>query len=263
MAAPCPEMPPVSNRIVYVYRVIIKLLSFLVFGIGTLMLVIAVFPVMSLALHPAERFQKHARSLVSCMMRVFVGFMSVMGGIQVEPDDRNAYRRLSSKILVANHPSLLDVVILFSLIPNADCIVQASLSRHIVWGVIRRLYIPNSLDFNELSAACIHSLAQGNCIIIFPEGTRTPRSGELNLKKGAARLAILSGCGIIPVHIGGTDKYGLGKHDPWWAFNHTDKYVYRLSIRQALSPEKYAGFPVPIAIKRLNADIKNLLLNPS
>jgi 1-acyl-sn-glycerol-3-phosphate acyltransferase len=239
-----------------------KWLSFLLFGIGTLVLVLLIFPVMCLFLHPKERFQKHARPLVSCIMRLFTSIMYGMGIVEVDADDLKVYRGLVSKIVVANHPSLLDVVILFSLIPNADCIVNGNLSHNIIWGVIQRLYIPNSLNFEKLSQVCIQSLSQGNCIIIFPEGTRTPRSGEMSLKKGAARLALQSGCAIVPIHIGGTDKYGLGKHDPWWGFNPVDKYLYRIRMQGALAPQKYADLPASIAVKHLTTDIKEILLHP-
>jgi 1-acyl-sn-glycerol-3-phosphate acyltransferase len=257
-----PEMPPVSNPILYGYRVFMKWMSFLVFGLDTLILAVLVLPLMILLLHPRERFLKKARRFVSFAFRCFVRMMCLMGIVSLDVDDRGAYRRLSSKIVAANHPSLLDVVMLISLIPNADCIVRGSLRHNIVAGVIRRLYILNSLDFERLTAACMESLDQGNCIIIFPEGTRTPRSGEIRFKKGAARLSLLSGCGVVPVHIGGTDKWGLGKHDPWTAFNHRDKYVYRIKIREEISPEPFSQFPVPRAVKRLNEKIRESLLTP-
>jgi 1-acyl-sn-glycerol-3-phosphate acyltransferase len=239
-----------------------KWLSFLIFGLETFLLVLVVFPIMTLFIHPRERFLKQARSFVSLAFRQFVRMMCLMRAVSVDAGDRNAYRRLSSKIVVANHPSLLDVVMLISLIPNADCIVQDSLKHNIVAGVIRRLYILNSLDFEKLAAACTESLNQGNCIIIFPEGTRTPRSGELRLKKGAARLSLLSGRGIVPIHIGGNDKWGLGKHDPWTAFNHRDKYIYRIRIRDELFPESFSEFSGPRAAKRLNEKIRESLSDP-
>jgi 1-acyl-sn-glycerol-3-phosphate acyltransferase len=183
----------------------------------------------------------------------------------MDVDDREAYRRLSSKIMVLNHPSLLDTVMILSLVPNAVCIAAGYLMNryNICRGVVRRLYIPNSLNFDELSHACLQSLEQGYCLVIFPEGTRTPRGiDKLKLKKGAARLSLLSGCGIIPVHIGGTDKWGLGKHDPFTAYNHTDEYVYRIRMQDEISPVKYADLENFHAVKRLNNDIREALTAP-
>jgi 1-acyl-sn-glycerol-3-phosphate acyltransferase len=237
-----------------------KWLSFLIFGLGTLVLAAAVFPVMRLCLHPRERFRGYARPLVSRSLRFFTGLMEFLGVVKLEVDNREAYRGLSSKIIVANHPSLLDVVMLLSLVPNADCIVRGALSRTIVRGIIRQLYIPNSLDFEDLLGACVESLNRGNNIIFFPEGTRTPRGGGMILKKGAFRLALRSGRGIVPVHIGGTDKYGLGKGDPWTAFNPREKYVYRLRMGKEISPEAYAALPPPRALRALAAEARKFFL---
>jgi 1-acyl-sn-glycerol-3-phosphate acyltransferase len=257
------EIPPVGNWPLYLYRIFMKWFSFFIFGLGTLTLVLLVFPVMLAFFHPKKKFQKLARRLISASFQGFVRMMVLFRVLELDIEERKAFRDFSSKIVVANHPSLLDVVIMVSLIPNADVIVRGNLTGNIiVRGVVRRLYIPSSLDFDELAKACRASLEQGNCLVIFPEGTRTPRSGEVRLKKGAARLSLLSGCEVIPVHIGGTDKYGLGKNDPFAAFNHTEKYVYRIRIQGKLSPAKYAGTEMPRAVRRLNEEIKEMLFNP-
>jgi 1-acyl-sn-glycerol-3-phosphate acyltransferase len=183
--------------------------------------------------------------------------------VEFDPGDRAVWHKLGSKIVVANHPSILDVVMFIALIPNTDCIVGGQYLKNIILrGVIRRLYVVNSLDYRELEKACVTSLQEGSCLLIFPEGTRTRRTGAFHIKKGAARIAMVSGCPIVPAHIGGTDKWGLGKHDPWTAFNHTDKYVYRIRMQEEISPAKYAGLPPTIAVGRLNKEIRQVLLNP-
>ena len=237
------------------WRVFVKWLSFFIFGLSTLILVVLVFPPMRLVLHPREKFQKISRRFVSFSMRVFVSFMHSLKALDLEAENREIYRKLSSKIVTANHPSLLDVVMLLSLIPNADCIVNAYLNHNIVGGVVRQLYIQNSLNFEDLTRACTESLRQGNCLIIFPEGTRTPRSGQVKLKRGAARISLASGCAVVPLHIGGTDKYGLGKRDPWTGFNPTERYVYRIEMKEEINPEKYRELSMPLAARAMTKDI--------
>jgi 1-acyl-sn-glycerol-3-phosphate acyltransferase len=255
-----PELPPISNRLLYAYRVLAKWFSFFFFGIITLILVIIIFPFMCLLFHPKERFNKYGRRFVSSSMRFFVSLMHFLRVVNLEADNRKNYQHLSSKILVANHPSLLDIVILLSLIPNADCIVNTNLNRNIiVKGVIRQLYILNSLDPENILQACGESLKKGNCLIIFPEGTRTPRTGKVILKKGAARIALYSGCNIVPLHIGGTDKYGLGKKDPWTGFNPCERYVYSISMGPEIIPEKFRNLPVPRAVRAMTREIAAFL----
>jgi 1-acyl-sn-glycerol-3-phosphate acyltransferase len=239
----------------YAWRVFVKWLSFFVFGLGTLILVTLVFPPMRLAL-PRRRFQKYARAFISaCFRCFFVRFMTVLGIVELHPGDRAAFRRLSGKIVAANHPSLLDVVMLISLIPTADCIVRGNLNKTIVSGVVGQLYSPNNRGFARLAEDCAASLAEGNCLIIFPEGSRTARGRDPVFRRGAARLALTARAAIAPVHIGGTDKYGLGKKDPWTAFNPHEKYVYRLRLLPELSPEPYLRLPPSLGARRLNREL--------
>ena len=254
-----PDLPPVSNKALYAYRVLAKWLSFFIFGLGSVVLTIIVLPPMRLFLHPKTRFQKYGRRFVSVALRFFVSIMHALRIVNLEPDNRNSYRHLSSKIIVANHPSLLDVVMLFSLIPNADCIVNAYVGRNILAGLARQLYILSSRNIEDIFQACAESLELGNCVIIFPEGTRTRRVGKAILKKGAARVALATGHSIVPIHIGGTDKFGLGKKDPWIGFNPRERYVYRISMGAEINPEKYRNRPAPAAARALTNEIEAFL----
>ena len=49
-------------------------------------------------------------------------------------------------------------------------------------------------------------LAEGNCLGIYPEGTRSPDGRLYKGRTGIARLAIESGAAIIPVAMSNTDK---------------------------------------------------------
>jgi 1-acyl-sn-glycerol-3-phosphate acyltransferase len=235
-----------------------KWFSFFFFGFSSLLLTILVLPPMRLVLHPKERFKKHARHFVSLSFRFFIGMMNVIGAVVLKPDNKKAYRCLESKIVVANHPSLLDSVMLISLIPNADSIVAGYLTKSILRGIVRQLYIVNSPNYNdqkEIMDAAIESLKLGNCLLIFPEGTRTHRSKKVTIKKGAARLSLESGCSIVPVNIGGTDKYGLGKKDPWTGFNPTERYIYKINMNEEIHPQLYNGLSKPAAVRALTKDI--------
>jgi 1-acyl-sn-glycerol-3-phosphate acyltransferase len=254
-----PERP--GGRFRYIGQVARKWLSFFVFGLGTLVLVLGVYPVMKCCLHPRERFRQSARSATSAALRFFTRLMERCGVVRVRADPE-AFRHLASKIIIANHPSLLDVVILLSLVPRGDCIVRGSLNRTLVRGIIRQLYIPNSLNFEDLMAACVDSLNRGNNLIFFPEGTRTPRFGRVPFKKGAYRLALRSGRGIIPVYIGGNDKYGLGKGDPWRAVNPQGPYLYDIRVGTELDPGAYRDLPPLLALRRLAAEGDRFFSSP-
>ena len=252
--------PPVRNYPLYWWRVCAKWLSFLVFGIGSVLISVVAFPVMKLLFPNPRRFRTAGHRFISCMFRFFVGFMTVIGVAALSTPDRRRFRNLNSKIVVANHPSLLDVVMLISLIPNADCIVNAYLTgRNILHVIVRQLYIPASLPHEDLMRKCAETLREGDNLIIFPEGTRSLPSGQHPYKKGAARIALMSGCAILPVYMGGNDKRGLRKHDPWLSFNTRNRYHYAPYMKAEISPEPYRHLPEPAAAKRITQDISAVL----
>ena len=246
----------VVQKLLYYWRVFGKALSFLIFGAGAPILFLIVFPLMRVCIHPQWRYIACARWFISGVMQAFVLFMRVMQVISISVDDKSTYKNLKSKIVIANHPSLLDIVFLIALIPNANCIVRAGLTRTIVGGVVKSLYIPSDENFDELVADCKVALERGECLIIFPEGTRTPDEKLLPFRKGFARIALESNCDIVPVHIGGNKKIGLKKGDPMFFFHPSDKLRYVFSMGKQISMEHYKAFPPQIGVRQITRDCR-------
>ncbi len=253
------DLPKIKNIFLYIYGCIAKLLMYLIFGTGAILLAILAFPILRLIFHPAKKFRKNARLLVSYAFRFFIWFMHIIHGSLYKTDGRKKYASLKSKIVVANHPSILDVVYLISLIPNADCIVRGGLTKTVLAGVIRQLYIVNDSNWDDLMIQCKKSLDEGNCLIIFPEGTRTPRHGTNPFKRGAARIAYETGCNIQPVYIGGNDKYGLGKHDAIFSYNRTEPYKYDIRMLPEIAIESYKDREPQIASRAVTKKIHDSL----
>jgi len=249
------DLPPIKNHFLYVYGAIMKLCLYGFFGIGSVVLGLVVFPIERLLIHPKARFQKAARATVSFMFRFFINVMRAVGIVRFQTADKEKFRSLSSKIVVANHPSMLDVVFLISLIPNADCIVRGNLANSMYASVIRQLYIVNTLGYEEMIDFCKKSLATGTNLIVFPEGTRTPRHGRNAFKKGAARTALDTRCDILPVYIGGNDKYGLGKHDAFFSFVRSGIYRYHVYMLDEIKIADYDSLEPQIAAKRITEKI--------
>ena len=255
------ENPPaVRNYPLYWWRVFVKLFSFFIFGLGSVLISIIAFPVMKLLFPNPKKFRTAGHKVISYLFRFFIMLMTVIGCSYLTTPDRKKFRNLKSKIIVANHPSILDVVMLISLIPNADCIVNAYLSgKNILHIIVRQLYIPTSLSHEEIMQKCTETLHEGNCLIIFPEGTRSKPGGQHPYKKGAARVALASGCSILPVYMGGNDKRGLRKHDPWLTYNTRNMYHYAAFLKDEISPEPYKDLPEPAAAKRMTQKLHEIL----
>lgn len=181
-------------------------LSFFIIGLGGLL----VFPLLNIFIHPAERRIVVARRLIGATFRFIVRLMAAFGVFYCEV---RGLERLDRRglLILANHPSLIDIVLLIAFVEQADCIVKSGLWRNpFTRATIRAAdYVRN--DFGPgLVEDCIASLRSGGNLIVFPEGTRTPADGSVALKRGAANIAVRAGCNVTPVFIRCTPR-AVGK----------------------------------------------------
>ena len=253
------EIPPVKNPVLYAWRIFAKIAAITLFGLGGLLLGIIAFPIMKIIWRKKADFQKNARRFTSALFRFFTAVTSVLSLAKVKVDDREKLRNLKGCVLVANHPSLFDVVVLISQIPNANCIVNSYLKKNILAAVVASLYITNDHEYSELAGLCRKTIADGNVLIIFPEGTRSTIYGQNRYKKGAARMALAAECPVVPVFIGGNDKLGLRKKDSLFLFNHTDCYRYDLFVKDEINSSDFKDLPEPAAARRLTEKIREAL----
>jgi 1-acyl-sn-glycerol-3-phosphate acyltransferase len=113
-------------------------------------------------------------------------------------------------MLVANHLSLLDILVVFRLFRDFKWVSKIEVFKVPVIGWNMRLngYIPlrrgDRESVVEMLAACRKALGQGSSIMMFPEGTRSA-TGELRpFKAGAFELAKETSVPIVPMVIRGT-----------------------------------------------------------
>ena len=253
------DMPKIENYLFNFCGCFMKIFAITVFGVGAVILAVFVFPFIRLFTLRRKDFGVVARAYVSHTFRVFLGFLNLLHVSIRKVVNEDDYRNIHSKIIIANHPSLLDFVYIMSLVPNSTCIVRGGLTKTPLRGVIKQAYITNTTTFEDMCVECKKLTDIGCNVIIFPEGTRTPRHGKNNYKKGAARIALYCGCDVQPVFIGGSDKYGLGKHDPLWSYNHVEPYLYDFKKLPVISIEEYTDLSEPIAAKRLTDKMEEVL----
>jgi 1-acyl-sn-glycerol-3-phosphate acyltransferase len=203
------------DRIWRGWRLIGTGLSFLTFGIGGLLLLILGIPLMHLLFPRTARRQYMARRLIHGLFWLFVRYMRLLGVLRFVFIGSERLKR-PGLVIVANHPTLLDVVFLISAVPNATCIVRAGLAHNPFTHAPLRLtgYVCNDWGA-DLVDASVRALRTGSSLVIFPEGTRSNPASPPKWQRGAANIALKAGVPLTPVSIH-CEPPTLRKGEPWW-----------------------------------------------
>ena len=176
--------------------------SFALFGAAGVALGIFVFPIVKWSARDPREGEFRVQRLVHRAFRLFIRFMAALGLVEVSVQGEEILRDPRARLLVANHPTLLDVVMLGALLPQLDCVVKKQAwFNPFMCGVVRSAgYIPNDLGDHVLEV-CADRLRQGHRLLLFPEGTRSPKGGLSPFRRGAAHVALRCSMPLTPVSI--------------------------------------------------------------
>lgn len=168
--------------------------------------------------------------MIMAGFRQFLFLMKVCGILRCDLTALDALRGDRSLIIAANHPSLLDAVLIISRLPRVVCIMKAEIWNNWFLGGGARLagYIRNdsARDMIRLSVASLSAPQQH--LLIFPEGTRTV-GNELNeFKSGLGLISRRAAASVQTVFIETNTRF-LGKG--WPLFKKPDfPLVYRITL---------------------------------
>lgn len=191
-------------------------LSFTVFGIGGLILGLLVFPLFFVFMRNPSRRQERARKLVGHGFQAFVWLMKSLGVLTYDVVGREHMCDVQRTLIIANHPSLLDVVFLVSFFPQAECVVKRAVTRNPFMSAVAAAanYVSND-DPETMLTECADRLRGGASLILFPEGTRRDQNVPLRFKPGAAAIAVRAESRLMPILID-CQPPTLRKNEPWY-----------------------------------------------
>jgi 1-acyl-sn-glycerol-3-phosphate acyltransferase len=156
------------------------------------------------------------RAMISFGYRQFWRVAAFSGMIRLHSEALDVLRDEARLILVANHPSMLDALMLVARLPRSACVMKASLMRNpFLWpGARLARYIRNDSPHGMVRLA-VEDLIQGGQLVMFPEGTRTTRQPVNDFRPGFTLIAKLAQAPIQAVFID-TDSPYLAKGWPLW-----------------------------------------------
>lgn len=222
----------------YYWRLAATAMSYTLFGLGALFLTLFLFPLQVLIIQNEEKKKKAIRSTISASFRLFLKFMELTGVFKFKLAGKELIKEDKGCILIANHPTLIDVVVIIAHYPNACCIVKKELwNNFFLKGVVSAAqYIPND-DPEIFLINSKRAIDQGDALIIFPEGTRTTPGKEIYFKRGAAHVALSLNASVRCIKIN-CSPLTLSKQSSWYDIPPSRAH-FSIEIRSKISPTNF------------------------
>ena len=244
----------------YLYRLLFVFataVGFVSFGLGAILLSAWVL-LLRLLVRRRELRTRWSRYAISSGFALLVAYIRLAGRVDIRWDNWTSLENDMKQggVLIANHPSLIDVVMMIARMPRANCIVKKSLWNNPFMGVLVRAcgFIPND-GRPEMLEECRQAVAQGEVIIIYPEGSRTSNTKAMTLTRGAANIAIMADLPVLMLTIQRTTPF-LTKEVHW---HHLPSVApgFLLSYEGKWELEPYRNLPRAKAARQLTADWLN------
>lgn len=203
----------------YAWRVAGTGLGFASFGVGGLLIATLVAPSVKLLSRDTERQAVLTQKVIKYSFRSFIEGLRLWGVMTYEIKGLEKLEQSYGELVVANHPTLLDVVTLIAFMPQANCVVKQALwDNPFTHGPVKSAGYILNLGSQAFIEQCIAKLSQpkAGSLVIFPEGTRTEKQTLLNdFQRGAANIAVRAKVPVRPVLIRCTPST-LTKNEKWY-----------------------------------------------
>jgi 1-acyl-sn-glycerol-3-phosphate acyltransferase len=226
------------------FRTLATGLSFLYFGVGGLLLSRIILPLVRWRTLPGERLER-CQEVVG---RGLFGFWAVMHytrALRFLPPRWHHQLPPGPLVIVANHPTLIDVTAIWAACGRVNAVVQPYMVRH---PLTRNLLgytdqIPGP-DGTLAGAKAVldrmeASLRQGRRVLVFPEGTRSPERGLHPFKRGAFEVACRTGAPVLPILLR-MEPPVLSKGAPWYRTPRV-RPVYSMLSLPPVDPAGWGG----------------------
>ncbi len=161
----------------------------------------------------------------------------------VSMEGRSNIRKDATYVIVSNHQSLLDILVVFRLFFHFKWVAKEEAFKipFIGWNMALNRYIRlkrgDRDSIKKMYRECKKTIADGSSIYIFPEGTRSKSGVMKAFKPGAFNLAREMKAPILPVVINGT-KNALPKR----SLNFHGRSHIRIKVLDEIPYERFADF---------------------
>lgn len=231
----------------FVLHVFMRVYEYTVFYLGLCLIgaLCLVWSLLALVLHPILPIafgRAVGRLAIMLIFRTFLAILVISGRFRFDLGELDALKGEKSLIIAPNHPSLWDVVLIVSRLPDVACVMKAEIIGNLFLGGGARLagYIRNE-SLRRMIMLAVEDLQRGSRLLLFPEGTRTVRRPIGPLKGSIGVIACRAGVPVQTVLIE-TDSPFLTKGWPVYKMPRLP-LTYRVRLgRRFDAPENSAVF---------------------
>ena len=220
------------------WRVLATGFCFSVFGVGGLFLSFIVVPAIKVVTPNQTQREYRVQGAIQRSFDLFCRLMKFTGAIDYKIIGADLLKQDRNCLIVANHPSLIDYVLIASQLERCDCLVKSAIwanpfMKHIVKAAG---YIPNETP-DDLLSLCEHRFEQGNVLLVFPEGTRTTPGVTPKLQRGSAQIAVRTRRDLRLIHISVSPSF-LTKEKKWYQVP-TIKPFFLVEVKDKVEVEPF------------------------
>jgi 1-acyl-sn-glycerol-3-phosphate acyltransferase len=197
---------------------------FLYFWTGGFLVANVYVPWLQLRENDPKKIRDRVQSIIKASFRQFCDLLRGLHLIDIDPRRYAADTPGSAYVLIANHPTLIDVIALIASYDRLCVVVKRSVYRGINVGRMLRAagYIDGGGSDGSVKASlvldqAIDRLKAGYGVLIFPEGTRSPPNEMHPFMRSPFEMASRAGAPLLPVFIQ-CQPPALMKGVPWYRF---------------------------------------------
>jgi 1-acyl-sn-glycerol-3-phosphate acyltransferase len=175
---------------------------------------------------------------------------------RVHVEGREKIRPKTAYVMVANHQSLLDILVLFRLFAHFKWVSKIENFRvpAIGWNMSLNRYIKlrrgDQASAERMMRACERTLAAGSSVMMFPEGSRSADGQLRPFKRGAFALAQRAGAPLLPIVLQGTAQ-ALPKR----GFVLQGRHEIHVRVLDEIPHSTFAGSPVDAVMHTVRTQI--------
>lgn len=239
------------------YRSLTTVFMFLVFSLGAIVLGSFINMLIGIFVKNPRRRQLLLRIITQKSFSIFLWMCAILSVFKVKYENFNNLKTLKNHVIISNHPTLVDYIIIFSHLNNhTNVMVADKLKNSFMKMIINNMgYISNNIDIKNISDI----LKTDDNILIFPEGTRTKATNNIKFLRGAVNFSLRNNMPVVPVFIHCSEPKFLSEKFISWIAPKTEP-IFSVIHGEIIYPQNYikSNDALPIQIRNFNSYLENL-----